>query len=91
MRFPTKCVTSKIGMNTVNFCFIKTGSRRDFTRSCNGSRAIFLLTSLGLESKMLYVTPNSLDFCTSLLDYEFATREHNMFYVISKLKVKSKI
>ena len=37
-----------MGMDNVgmNFCFQKTGSRRDFTRSCNGSRAIFLLTGL---------------------------------------------
>ena len=36
--FPTKYVTSKFGMNTVNFCFIKTGLRRDFTRSCYGCK-----------------------------------------------------
>ena len=42
-------------MNTVNFCFIKTGSRCDFTRSCNGSQAIFLLTSLHLFSKFLNI------------------------------------
>ena len=46
MRFPTKCVTYKVWLNTVNFCFIETESRHNFTRSCNWSRAIFLLTSL---------------------------------------------
>ena len=41
-----------MGMDNVgmNFCFQKTGSRRDFTRSCNGSRAIFLLTGLTVPS-----------------------------------------
>ena len=46
MRFPTICVTYKVGMNTINFCYIKNGWRRNFTRSCDGSRAIFLVTSL---------------------------------------------
>ena len=46
MRFPTICVSSKVGMNTITFCFIKTRSRCDFTRSCDGLRAIFSLTSV---------------------------------------------
>ena len=32
MRFPTICVTSKVGMNTINFCFIKTGSHRPVSK-----------------------------------------------------------
>ena len=37
-----------MGMDNMgmNICFQKIGSRRDFARSCNGSRAIFLLTGL---------------------------------------------
>ena len=35
-------------MVEMNFCFQKIWSRRDFTRSCDGSRAIFLLTGLNI-------------------------------------------
>ena len=103
MRSPIIYVTYKFGMNTMNFYNIKTGLHRNFKRSCDGSQAIFLLTSLYIygmlrnfktqdeskrnQSLIQFITTNYLNFEKENLKWPCKSSEPIEIYLIENCSV----